>query len=178
MYRVPGFLSRRPNWLCCSSPPLSPRGETHPLAGEGGWGTLFRRRVFYVYCNPTCGRDICCSSSEWGSYDTVVIFGLRNWSFIRIITNKTWRGEGREERDVTTLSFCVCWRSSGQWPQLHDPLGDAWCPLCMYYFSMRSQKTLDKTISSSVIYLQYSSLPYSLSLHEKFIKKLMLQAAF
>ncbi len=106
VYRVPGFLSSRPNWVCCSSPPLSPRGETHPLAGEGGWGTLFRRRVFYVYCNPTCGRDICCSSSEWGSYDTVVIFGLRNCSFIRILQTRPEGGRG-ERKGVSPLCLSV-----------------------------------------------------------------------
>ncbi len=44
VYRVPGFLSSRPNWVppppsaarqCCSLSPLCPRGEAHSLAGEG-----------------------------------------------------------------------------------------------------------------------------------------------
>jgi len=52
VYRVPGFLSSRPNWvlhpLTCKGelllPRLSSKGETHSLAGEGGGGTKFRRR--------------------------------------------------------------------------------------------------------------------------------------
>jgi hypothetical protein len=63
VYRVPGFLSSRPNWVphpltreCCS-PPLDPSEETHSLAGEGlagpnsdeGTDTL----VLYVYYNAT-----------------------------------------------------------------------------------------------------------------------------
>jgi hypothetical protein len=49
VYRVPDFLSSRPNWVhhpppatareCCSSPTLDPRGETHSVAGKGVGGT-------------------------------------------------------------------------------------------------------------------------------------------
>jgi hypothetical protein len=44
VYRVPGFLSSRPNWVpplphpqaSVASPPLGPRGEKNSLAGKGG----------------------------------------------------------------------------------------------------------------------------------------------
>jgi hypothetical protein len=116
-------------------PPLSPREETPPLAGGGGWGTQFRRRVFYVYCNPTCGK------------------GMLFFKWMRQLwysTYKTWRGEGREERGVTPL--CLSVLADGHLVSgLNWSLG-GWWPHCMYYFSM--WPTLNKTISSSVIYQQ------------------------
>jgi hypothetical protein len=56
VYRVPGFLSSRPNWLpppihpqasiaFSPPPPLVPGGGTHSLAGEGtGGGEPIRRK--------------------------------------------------------------------------------------------------------------------------------------
>ncbi len=156
-------------------PPLSPRGETHPLKGGGGWGTQFRRRVFYSMYTVFPPVTGCCSSSEWWSYYTVVKFGLRDCSFIRILQT---RPEGGGERgkgchsSVFLFLLTVIWSVTST-----DPLGGGVHSACII-FSMRSQKTSDRTISSSVIYLQYSSVPYSHTLYEKFLKKLMLQASF
>jgi hypothetical protein len=58
VYRVPGFLSSRPNWVptpsaareCCSSP-LWVRGGDTLACGERGEGTQIRRRdtLWYMY---------------------------------------------------------------------------------------------------------------------------------
>ncbi len=113
-------------------PPLDPRGVGGPKSGEG----------YSMYAMIPPVEEVCCSSSEWCCCYIVVIFGRRDCSFIRILQTRPEGGRG-ERKGVSPL--CLSVFVDGHLVSGPNGYLGGWCPLCMYYFSMRPQKTLNKT---------------------------------
>jgi hypothetical protein len=91
-------------------PPFESKGRDTPACGGRGLEDPIPTKgilcSMYTVIPPV--EEVCSSSS----YDTVVIFGLRDCSFIRILQTRP-EGEGREEGGVTPRYFysaCIIFR--------------------------------------------------------------------